>query len=59
MNMSSFIYNKNQVNWTSTTKVIASLVKAVRFHRHTGHPNVSLTYTSLELEFDSPKTRKF
>ena len=49
--MSSFIYNKNQVNWTTITQVITSLVKAVRFHRHTRQPKVSLIYTPLKSEF--------
>ena len=52
--MTSFISNKNQVNWTSITQVITVLVEPIRLHRHTGQPNISSVYTPLksELGFD-------
>ena len=49
--MSSFIDNKNKVNWTSITQVITRLINTVRFHRHTRQPNISSIYTSLKSEF--------
>ena len=54
LSMSSFIYNKNQLNWTTRTQVMAILAQAVHFHRHTRQYNVYSIYTLLkpELDFD-------
>ena len=56
--MTSFIFNKNQVNWTSITQVTTVLVEPVRFHHHTGQPNVSSVYTPLKSELDFDQNYK-
>ena len=56
--MSNFIYNKNQLNWTTRTQVMTNLAQAVHFHRYTRQPNISSIYTLLkpELDFDQNYT---
>ena len=56
--VSNFVYNKNQLNWTTRTQVMANLVQAVNFHRHTRQPNVSSIYTSLKSESDFAQNYK-
>ena len=52
--MFNFIYNKNQLNWTTRTQVMINLAQAVHFHRHTRQHNIYSVYTFLkpELDFD-------
>ena len=58
LGVSKFVYNKNQLNWTTITQVMTRLIKAVRFHRHTWQPNVSSIYTSSKSEFNFDQNYK-
>ena len=52
LDVSNFIYNKNQLNWTTIAQVMTSLIKAVNFHCHTWQPTGYSIYTSLKSEFN-------
>ena len=56
--MSSFISNKNYLNWIPRTRVITFLSSSARFHRHTGQHNVYSIYTLLQPELDFDQNYK-